>query len=382
MTAAKVMFLARSLNYGGAERQLVALAKGLHETGYPVLVTLFYRGGPLEEDLQRVGVPVYGLEKRGRWDILGCSYRLWRLLRHERPAVLHGYLEDPNLLATLVKPFFPKTWIIWGVRDSNIDIKQQDWVAGLSFKLSCWLARFADLIIVNSHAGKNHRVCCGYPVHKMVVISNGIDIDRFRPDPAAGRRLRTEWGVSEADKLIGVVARLDPMKDHPTFLRAAALLARQRCNVRFVCIGEGASNYREKLQALSKSIGLEERVIWAGARGDMPCVYNALDLLVSASAYGEGFSNVIGEAMACGVACVVTDVGDSAWIVGEVGRVVPPGEPRALCMAILDALQMMESGAVSREMERAGRMRVMEHFTMQVLIGSFLQSVRQLSKES
>jgi glycosyltransferase involved in cell wall biosynthesis len=124
------------------------------------------------------------------------------------------------------------------------------------------------------------------------------------------------------------------MKDHPNFLNAAALLAKKRKETRFVCVGGGPDDYQASLHRLARSLGLEERLLWVGIREDMPAVHNALDVAVSSSSYGEGSSNVIGEAMACGVPCVVTNVGDSAWVVGDTGMVVPPKNPVALMNAI------------------------------------------------
>jgi glycosyltransferase involved in cell wall biosynthesis len=215
-----------------------------------------------------------------------------------------------------------------------MDSTQYDWLSGLSLKMTCRLARFADAIIANSHAGREHHVALGYPAQKTVVISNGIDTKRFCPDPKARDRIRAQWGVSEHEKLIGLVGRLDPMKDHSNFLHAAALLVREEKQFRFVCVGDGPIEYRASLQELTRTLGLEKYIIWVSARADVSDIYSALDLLVNSSSFGEGFSNVIGEAMACGVPCVATNIGDSAWLVGNQGEVVPPKDPVALVNAI------------------------------------------------
>ena len=166
------------------------------------------------------------------------------------------------------------------------------------------------------------------------MIPNGIDTEKFRVLPDSRIKLRREWRIRDGQLLIGLVARLDPMKGHPVFLRAAALLAKERDDVRFVCVGDGPDEM--ELHQLSHELGLDSVLIWAGSRLDMPAVYNALDILVSSSSYGEGHSNVIVEAMACGVPCVVTNVGDSARIIGEAGGgvVVHPDDTDALFMSI------------------------------------------------
>lgn len=329
----KILFLIRSLHCGGAERQMILLARGLRQRGHDVLIATFYSGGGLERELREAQIPLRPLHKRGRWDVLPFLWRLIRIVREERPEILHGYLPDPNLVAVAVKFIFPNIRIVWGVRSASVDLKWYGWFARMSFRLSCWLSRFADSIIVNSHAGREYHLATGYPAEKTLVIPNGIDTERFRPERLGRCRLRAEWGVRETEKLVGLVGRLDPMKDHPVFLDAASLLAKHRDDVRFVCVGEGAREYQDRLQALTRCLGLERQMVWAGPCDDMLSVYNSLDIHVNTS-YGEGLSNVIGEAMACGVPCVVTNVGDSAWIVGEHGLVVPPKNPIALAKAM------------------------------------------------
>lgn len=333
----KIAFLIRSLNYGGAERQLVTLAKGLRDRGHEVLVLVFYAGGPLETELYELGIRVCPLEKKGRWEIFRFLIRLLRRLRAERPDVVHGYLSEPNLVLVALKPFLRGLKIIWGIRTSYMNLRDYDWLSTVSFKLSCRLARFADLIIVNSRAGFTYHVSNGFPDRKIVVVPNGIDTDRFRPDEEARRRLRAEWRIGTDHKLIGLVGRLDPTKDHRNFLEAARLLSYERKDVRFICVGDGPAHYRRALSEFAERAGLSDRLLWISARRDGGAVFSALDIAVSSSS-GEGFPNVIGEAMACGIPCVATDVGDSAWIVGETGAVVPPRDPHALKAAIAKLL--------------------------------------------
>jgi len=323
----KIFFLIRALDYGGAERQLVVLAKGLHARGHEVVVAPFYSGGPLERELLEAGIRIRPLQKRGRWDLLPFLFRLARVMREERPEILHSYLVD--LVTVVLKPWFPSTKIVWGIRSSNMDLSRYDWLTRVSYKLTFRLSRFADAVIANSRAGRDYHIAQGYPRAKVVVIPNGIDTQRFCPDPEAGRHVRSEWGIQDHEQVIGIVGRLDPMKDHPTFLQAASLLPQERNRLRFVCVGEGPSGYRDSLHQLTRSLKLTDHVIWSDGRSDMPNVYNALDLLVSSS-ITEGFSNVIAEAMACGVMCVVTNVGDSKWVVEGTGEVVPPRDPVAL----------------------------------------------------
>ena len=328
-----ILFLIRSLTVGGSERQLVVLAKGLRERGHEVAVAVFYSGGELEKELSNAGICIRPLNKQGRWDVLGCLFRLAQVVKKERPDVLHGYLSEPNIMAVLLKPFFPQIRVVWGVRNAIRDLSQIDWLDRMVLKVKRQVSYLVDLVIANSQTGYLDRLATGYPAAKMIVIPNGIDTERFRPDSEARRRLRSEWNVKHHEPLIGIVGRLDARKDHPIFLGAASLLAKRWKDVRFVCVGDGPDEYTRWLLALTKSLGLEKLVLWVGTRQDMPAVYNALDIAVSSSC-SEGLPNVIGEAMACGVRCVATDVGDSAWVVGDTGEIVPPKDPVALANAI------------------------------------------------
>jgi glycosyltransferase involved in cell wall biosynthesis len=272
------------------------------------------------------------LGKRSRWDLAGFLVRLVRAVRRARPDVLHGYLGLANLLALGLRPVAGAR-VVWGIRSSDMDLARYDWAETLLFRLQCATARFADLLVVNSHAGRDWYLRHGVPAERVAVVANGIDTAHFRPDADLRRRGRAAWGVGAGETLVGLAARLDPMKDHPTFLGAAALLAARRPGVRFVCAGDGPAAYRDELRAGAEELGLGERLLWAGPCGDMPAVTNALDLAGSSSAYGEGFSNAVAEAMACAVPCVVTDVGDSAFLVGDPVYVVPPRNPEALAAA-------------------------------------------------
>jgi glycosyltransferase involved in cell wall biosynthesis len=369
----KIMFIIRSLNVGGAERQLICLAKGLNKSGTDISTAVFYRNGALERELQQADIPIIDLRKSGRWDILQFYFRLFTLTKKVAPDIIYGFLGTANILTILLKPCFKQIKMVWGVRASNVNLDHYDWMSRASYRIERWLSRFADLIICNSHAGKDYLVRCSFPENKTIVIPNGIDTVRFRPDMKACKRMRAKWGIANDEILVGLVGRLDPMKGHSTFLKSAAMLSRENKSVRFICVGDGPETYKSKIHSLSSELGLDGRIIWIGALSDMPIVYNALDVAVSSSSFGEGFTNVIGEAMACGVPCVVTDVGDSAWIVGKTGIVVPSGNPQALSEALMRLI------ALSAEQRRAlgahARDRIVSKFGVDALVARTVQSL-------
>jgi glycosyltransferase involved in cell wall biosynthesis len=362
----KIMFLIRSLGPGGAERQLTNLAIGLRKLGHDIAIVTFYSGNLLADELTDAGVSVRTLNKRGRWDIARSAVKLLHFVGEERPAILHSYLSTANLLALIPKVFYPSLKVVWGVRASNVDFSAYDWFAKMSFQCECLFSNFADLIISNSIVGHEYHLRHGFPHKQMIVIHNGIDTELFRIDEEGRKRIRAEWKLQDEETLIGHVGRLDPMKGHSTFIEAAALLIKKGNNIRIVCVGEGLSAYGddgEELRSLASQLGLGKRIIWAGSRRDMPAVYNAFDVAVSSSRWGEGFPNVIVEAMACGIPCVATDVGDSASIIGETGQPIIPDDPEALAIGI-------ESAMKGRDNEKRAilRQRIVQNFTLQMMV--------------
>jgi glycosyltransferase involved in cell wall biosynthesis len=368
----RICFLLRSLDYGGVERQLVTLAKTLARRNYNVAVICFYPGGGLTPELEDSGVSLICLGKLGRWDVFGFFRRLIRCLKTLQPDVLHAYLGVPNLMTIFLKPFFPATKMVWGLGASYIDWRRYDWFIYLTFQLERLFSRCADLIIVNSFAGRSYHLRYRFPHHKMLVIQNGFDTEKFCPAPAAGAGVRAEWGIPEDAVLIGLVGRLDPMKDHPTFLKAAAILQQMLPDARFVCVGSGTESYSRTLAYLAAELKLTDKVVWTGARSDMNAVYNALSVACSSSS-GEGLPNVIGEAMACGVPCVVTDVGDSARLVGDTGVIVSPGNPEALARGWMQCLQEDR-----QELGAEARARVIQNFGVQRLADETEKAIRLL----
>jgi glycosyltransferase involved in cell wall biosynthesis len=311
------------------------------------------------------GISTISLEKQERWDVLGFFGRFFGHLKRIQPDVLHGYLGESNIVTMFVKPFFPSTRIMWGIRGSNTPSGRYGWLGSLLSQLERLLSSFTDLIVVNSHAGKADYVNQGYAPGKMVVISNGIDTERFQPDSEASAKVRSEWGISPNTILIGLVGRLNPMKDYPTFLKAAALLSKEMEDVHFVCVGVGEENYAKELYQLTDDLGISEKIIWAGRRSDMPAVFNAVNIAFSSSSDGEGFPNVVGEAMACGVPCVVTDVGDSAWIVRDKGVVVPLKNPEALKTGINELIEKANLDNYNRQ---EIRQVIVEQFSVRQLV--------------
>ncbi|MBF0567381.1 MAG: glycosyltransferase [Nitrospirae bacterium] len=359
MIKIRVFFLIQTLDTGGAERQLIELVKALDKDKFSVTVGAFSSGGAFQSELEGVkGVRVMSFGQRGRWDPVPIFRILNEALRI-RPDIVHGYMGVANEIATLVGRAVGAK-VVWGLLSSDMDFSLYHWVSGFMFKVGAALSRVPDLIIANSEAGRRHHTSSGYHAARMIVIHNGIDTERFRPIEGAKQAQRRQWNIPQGTKLIGIFGRLDPIKDHRTFLRAAAILSAQRPDVRFVCVGSGEKEFAAGLKDEAREGALDGRVIWAGWVADIIGAYNAMDIVTSSS-ISEGLSNVICEAMACGVPCVVTDVGDSGLIVGGTGVAVAKKDPAAMAEAWNTMLNWPE--AKMSECRTMARARIEDFFS-------------------
>lgn len=333
----KIVFFTRSLTLGGAQTQLVLLAKELAKRGHDVKVFLFYREGQLLDALNDSGVEVVSLNKESRWDLLPFFFRLVKEVKAFRPDVFNSYLTTSNIFAAVLKWFVPSIKVVWGIRASKVDTREYNFATRMSWYCEARLAKVADLIIVNSESGRCHIVALGFPKNKVRVIFNGINIDRFRPNPDYRNQTRKNLGIQGDEVLVGLVASLEPIKNHELFLETCAHLSRKSEKLRFTCIGNGDQSRRGVLMKQASDLGIADKMIWLVGRPDVHEFYPALDIFCLTSK-SEGFPNVICEAMASGVMCVSTDVGDAKFIIGGTGSVVGQHDPKILAEEILALL--------------------------------------------
>jgi len=365
----RLLFLINSLNPGGAERQLCELVKHMDTRQFEVQVVVFYdpadpcMTGFYEQVAALPGVTLRSLHKRRGMAGFGVALpRLLAMLLRFDPDIVHGYM-DGNLPILLLGGLLGKR-VVWGIRRTSRDRSKMDAFSRWLLALAVRLSRFVDLTIFNSEAGLSNHSAMGMRSRRMCVVPNGFDVERFHVDPALGAAQRLLWGIPEGVPVIGIVGRLDPVKDHPTFLLAARQLSRRWPSARFVCVGAGPDAYTTRLRKLGGSLGIGERVLWAGNCSEMTKVYNAFSLLVLAST-DEGFPNVLGEAMACGVPCVTTRVGDAAVLVGDTGIAVEAGDAEALAAGVETLLE--ETDAVRTRRCLAARERICDHFSVEAL---------------
>lgn len=370
----RIVLLAVTLHRGGAERQLRVLAGALAGRGHRVTVVTYFPEGDHREALARDGRvelrTLHPRRARGKvgvlLQLLRAPSRLRAVIRDVGPDVVYSWLEIANLGAGRALGGEGDPPVVWGGRNTG---GRESLPVRMARRLGARRSPRIPLMICNSEAGRLAHEALGFRPARMAVVPNGIDTELFRPDRAAGAELRRAWLEGATGPLVGVVGRLDPMKDHGTFLAAAADLATTLPEARFVLVGGGPRDAALRDEAADR--GVADRVVFAGEMEGMVAVHNALDLLVLSSAWGEGFSNVLGEALACGVPSVVTDVGDAASIVGDPERVVPAGDAGALAKAMAAALEA--PGPPREDLRR----RVVEAFGVEAMVDATEKLLRE-----
>jgi glycosyltransferase involved in cell wall biosynthesis len=272
----------------------------------------------------------------------------------------HANLSATLAAATLLR----RVPVIWGIH-SSLDLKADKKLTAAVILMGALLSAWPKRIVYVSRASANQHEAIGYRSDRRLVIPNGFDCEAFRPDTEARANVRAELGLAEEALLIGLIARYHPQKDHVNFLTAASLLIEQGFNAHFLLIGTGVDISNKELSTQIVTLGLQGWVHLLGERRDIPRLNAALDI-ASTSSSGEAFPTVIGEAMACGVPCVVTDVGDSSLIVGETGRVISPRDPVALSAAWRDMLRM--GGKARTALGERARARIVTNFSLDKVV--------------
>lgn len=361
-----VLHVITGLSTGGAEMMLRKLVGAMDSERFrPIVVSLMDKG-TLGERIEALDVPVHALGARRNLSALAVVRALSRLVDEVKPDLVQSWMYHANLFASLaVMTSRNRVPVLWNIRASLDGLAREKRSTSVVIRVGAWASRAPSGIVYNSSVSARQHEAFGYLASRTEVIPNGFDCDEFRPDHCAGPALRAELGLAGSDVLVGCVARYHPMKDHANLLAAASQAARSDARLHFVLIGSGVEPANAELASAIARHGLGARVHCLGERRDIPVLTAGLDIACSASAWGEGFPNVVGEAMACGVPCIVTDTGDSASIVGATGEVVPVRDPAALSRAIL-GLAGMDSGRRAA-LGAAARARIVTEFSLEAV---------------
>jgi glycosyltransferase involved in cell wall biosynthesis len=366
----KVLHLITSLAVGGAETMLRNVVLGLPWERYEPLVISLTNKDAIGDEIESAGIHVLALG--GRRGILLPQHlrRLWTTWRSWQPDIVHAWMYHANVVAEFAvwaarREARPS--VITSVRGALDAPDLQKASLRLIRRLDARWSSRADAIVFNSVNSACQHVAMGYDESKVTVVPNGFDTTRFSPDPQMRARVRAELGL-DRQTAIGVIARFHPLKGHELFLRAAADVARARKDCVFVLAGRGCDSENEMIARMSRELGIGERLHLLGECSDVRAVLSALDIAVCSS-HSESFPNSIGEAMACGVPCVVTDVGDCARLVGDGGVVVPRGNKNDLAQGILQIAQMAaEQRSV---LGLRARERIIMHFSLRSVLTRF-----------
>lgn len=367
--AARVVHLIAGLGTGGAEMMLYKLLAQTDRRAFESEVISLTDIGVVGEKIRRLGVPVTALGMSRGVPHPKYLWRLIRLFRHLQPDLIQTWMYHANLAGGLAARFTGRVPVIWNIQHGDIDARSMKTLTLWTIRACAPLSNFLPRrIICCGELSRHVHAAMGYDERRLTVIPNGSDLEAFHPDAVARRGVREELKLPPDAPVIGLIARFHPKKDHFNFVRAAAQLHQARPDAYFVLCGEGVSEANAELTGWIREYGIAHRCRLLGVREDIPRLTAALDIATSSSSYGEGFPNVLGEAMACEVPCVVTDVGDSALIVGPVGRIVSPGKPQALALAWQELLDL---GMMERQHLRANLRRRAGEFGLPAVVSRY-----------
>jgi glycosyltransferase involved in cell wall biosynthesis len=376
----KVMQVITTLGIAGAENMLSRVVFGMDGTRFENEVVSLTGELDLAESMRGIGVRVrtLGMKKSVPNPFLVMRFVRW--IRESKPDLIHTWMYHANLVGAIAARLAGHVPIVWGIHhgalDPRVDKRRTIWVNRTCAFLSC---RIRARIVCCSEESRRIHERLGYAAEKLEVIPNGFDLDQMKPDPGARRSVHEELGIPADAPLIGIAARFHPHKDYRNFIQAAARLREQIPEAHFLLCGEAITWQTSQLAEWIEAAGIRSCCHLLGPRQDMPRLFAGMDISTTSSLV-EAFPLVIGEAMACGTTCVVTEVGDSALIVGETGKVVAPGDPEALAEAWRG---LIEAGPeVRRRLGMAARRRVQQYFGLPAVVERYQAIYTQLAEET
>ncbi len=365
----RVLHIINDLAMGGSEMALYRLLSLTDRDVFEPSVIFLTEPSTLRSRIEALGIPVLSAGMRKTVPSPASMWRLARMARKVNPDLIQGWMYHGSLAAQFVRGFSPRDVpAVWSIHNCLNTLSQEKRATALVIKLCALLSPRAARIVFVSHTNRRQHELFGYSRKNNSIIPNGFEVSHLAVGTGAGHGLREELGLSEDAFLIGHVGRFHPSKDHVTFLRAAALLASEHGEVQFVLCGSGVDANNRALTELGCELNLTGRTHLLGERRDAPRLIAEFDVL-SSSSQAEACPNVIGEAMACGVPCVVTEVGDMPRMVGQTGRVVPPGDPAAMAAAWKELIKLGVEGR--RALGSAARERVLKHFSLDSIVRQY-----------
>ncbi len=357
----RIVHIITGLGSGGAENMLYKLLKYSNQDQYHHEVISLMDKGIYGDKIEELGIKVHCLNLN-RKNIVSSLLRARRVV--DGFDIVDTWLYHADFFGFIVAKIMSRKKLVWNIRHSNLDKNANKWLTLRIVRVNTYLSRYVDVITYNSYKAKENHLQIGYTGKRTSVIPNGFELDRFRFSPSERDSIRNELGLTD-EKVIITVGRWDVQKDYYTLMAALHILQKKHANFKMVMVGENLDWDNKELVDLIKKSDLESKIFLLGRRVDIPALLSAADIYVSSS-LGESFSNSIGEAMACELSCVVTDVGHSKIIVGDTGVVIEAGDYGDLSDMLL---KHVEADGVVRC--KAARERIALRYDIRSTVGRF-----------
>ena len=366
----KITHIITSLGDGGAEHTLFKICK--YDISNKHIVISLKGPGKYYSLLGKLGIKVYCLNL-SFYSIHKFIF-LIKLLRFLKPDLVQTWLVHADFIGGIAAKLAGLKNIIWNIRYSNLEIRKAKLTTIIIIKLLAKLSFFIPklIIIVSKRAKKIYEIE-GYDRKKIKFIPNGYDLSILKPSKIQKDLFRKTIKVKKQTPLIGNVARYDPKKDHLNLINALALLRSSKISFFCILVGSKIDKTNLKLVSEIKRLKLSKYIKLMGKKKNISQVMNGLDLYIQSSSYGEGFPNVVAESMACGTPCVVTNVGDSSFVVDKTGWVVPPRNSNKLAKAIEEAFNELRTSKWDIRSNKV-RSRIKKNFHISKMIKSYNKS--------
>ncbi len=365
----KVVHIISNLGNGGAEGVLYRLVT--HDQNNEHIIISMMDSGKYGPMLSKKGFKVYCLNMKLGEASLKPILKLYKYLKNTNPDVVQTWMYHADLVGGLVAKTLGIKKIFWNIRQSNFDRQNTKYstlrIANICSKLSSFIP---SKIISCSTGAVGEHVKLGYCKNKITVIENGYDLDVFKADDYNRKKFRANLGVGQLP-VLGMVGRYDPQKDHKNLIEALSLVYRKGYKFDLLLIGRDLNDNNTELLSIINKYNLNDRVQLLDQRSDIQNIMNALDIHILSSAYGEGFPNVVAEAMACDTPCIVTNVGDSKLIVGRHGIVVEPCNADELADAIITLINKMSNDKEWEQLKYKCSIHIIENFSIQSMVSKY-----------
>lgn len=365
----KIVHITTGLNNGGAEGVLYRLVT--HDQDNEHIVISMMDAGKYGPMLLDKGVKLYCLNMdQGKFSPKAII-KLYKILKKTKPNVVQTWMYHADLIGGLTAKVAGVKNIFWNLRHTSFD---SDHTKASTIKIARLNAKLSKIIpkkiISCAQAAVKIHTDLGYDEEKIVVISNGYDLSTFKIDDDSRNLIRDELSIGK-NPVIGMVGRYDPQKNHKGLIEALAIVKKNGYIFDLILVGRDLNERNKTLLSQIRKSGLYDQTHLLDQRNDISSIMNALDLHVLSSSYGEGFPNVIAEAMACGAPCIATDVGDSKKIIDSFGVVIPPNNVPALSNAIISFLNLMKSEQEWNAFRINGKNHIRSNFSIEVMISNY-----------